>query len=120
MTDHPTPTLLERLQQITPAATCLLGSEPDWIMVPITDLDRSDDIVGVLTTSPDGVGGFLLGVYDADAWMRGIPDKLLPLPTRFTLLRGAEYLLRYWPEGTDWSAWACQRISDDGDTLGQR
>lgn len=120
MTDHATPTLLERLQVLSSKARCLLATEPDWIMIPISDPDTPNNIVGVLTTSPDEVDGYVIGVYDRDAWTSGVPDAVLPLPTRFRLLQAAEYLLRYWPEGTDWSAWACQRIADDGDTLGDR
>lgn len=107
--------LLARIHEvnlINPPAEMLIDNDPNSVLVAMSDNEAAAGICGHLTACTDGAGGWVIGVYDLDAWKRGTADALLFLATTDEVVEACDYLLNDQPEGTDWSAWATQRILD--------
>ena len=109
-------TLLDRIQNIDGNALPVAADRRSVLL----GIEGEDATLGYLMVCPDEVaGGVAITVYDFDTWQHnGAPEALLHVDTDDAAVNAVEYLVTCQPEGTDWCAWACQRIADDGADIG--
>lgn len=74
---------------------------------------------GILVVTDDGPWGYVLGIYDAEAWADSDSGTLIDGLTADDVIRIIGYLLTNQPEAVSWAAWAAQRIADDGCEVGR-
>lgn len=88
------------------------------------DYDSADVAWGdayMIITRDDLGPGYLLGLYTTEGWMdTGECAESVILPDAAAVSRVVGYLTENQPEGTDFVAWAAQRLADDGAEVGLR
>lgn len=132
MTDTETTTLIDHLSTGFPHAETLHGHGPNSAVIAVTNAETGEtDGYIVLTEETEcppigatvGIGRntYLVGIYTAECWEQGSTDDgdaATFVDIRRDNARAfafVDYLTSAQPEGTDWHAWATQRIDDAGE-----